>query len=1555
MALSLVTQSRLERLKQILQEDISASTFENVVAALLSEHLELGIAVAKSGFQHGGDGGPAGRQGRRFRIETKRYADTTSLSDRELLGEVDHALKRDPALEAWFLAATRQAPEQLELDLMRKSDDLGVPIVVIDWKKATFPTLAALCTAQPDVLETMVSSEAAQIARDLKRDGEESLKRLSQDLEAWNLGFVRLRELTAAKLGAIWTAPRVSAAALGQDAAGGAYPTTIKRARVHAALDQWWTGRAAEDAPAAVIGWQGAGKTWAALQWTIEHIADQPLVLIVPSSAVAGISTISKAGLKRFIGERLYDLTEARDAVHWQLRFDRLLLRPPTEGPVLTLILDGMNQEPSAPWLDILKLLQDPEFSGRIRTIAITRNLHFTDRLSRLRGLIVVPEEIEVDIYDGAEGGELDQRLAAEGLTRGDLHEDLIEIARTPRLFNLVVRLRQRLANADQVTVHRLLWEYGRDTFGIRDGAPFSETDWRGWLTEVAQHRLGGIHGYNLRALGEMVERPDLTASEVFRRLSEIVDGEFVRSSAAGQFEFTPTLVAHALGAALLEHLGSGAALDRDSAEKKLADWLDPIAGLDEKAEILRAAVSILLESDMADAEHIASALLFEWLRSQNIPEQHRTELARIAAPLCAALLDVVALSGDAAMGSARLLAVNALRAISRDDLAALDKIVEHCRSWLKVISRDVDPPRRRHEDTEKARSERLMLRVGADEDGERTVLGRRITFVERQHRDAETTIPSLLEGFPLVPALPVFEFAALALAIRHREAFWDGLKWLCLLNGEDFAATSSGLREKAVEIAATVPEPGIHPELGRRVGALLLWLSGDEDNEAEAVVMNPPLDRNFDYERDYLSDPSRSFFALEVRHAETVLANAAIPLRRRIDRAASFFPDPDFTPPAIFCAELRQAMQAFDMAALDTSLSRSAEDHAWEEIVPALARCAPDLLAALARAKLHGLATRPAEQRYVTAIRSLEHYVVADQAARVSAHTLRTSSRSEDAGEEAFAASRLLILEIDGLPPVEQFASIVEADLKDIYQDFSDVLPSLSSEEVDALVRRYRHGSEKHANDLVLLLSIAQPPLNDESWEWLAELADDHGCRHRGVVFEILHTADAGRFGRALLQQNWTWSTGQDLACNHFGSLALAAASAGLPFDQHAPAIAPWLLLRAVSLRGGSAADAETGAAILGSIVGAAELDAPDLGSDISVSQETRERHPFSISVAVRPENPDDPFAQFRDAMDTDKRLEARRRAVSTAVERIKSAREAGASLYLHNLRADDFAPVIEHVPRAVTGWIEGHDGPTADFKRRVRLAEGFYLALCEALLARDPDQGARLWRGLRAVLTTRFLGRAGVDQLIQMVFRIPAAPEALRTELLDLSNTNSDQELFDLALAAMINGADDWLNRVIADDENAGIVWRRQRAGKLRGFRAGNRLPMQDAWPVGPAESLRVSRERTTRAWMRSESFARHWWERYWNAESDEEAYAAWELLSRCIDRRAYLWMSAPTQSTGSGIERNPRRIAHAELNFDDLKAAMKKAEKKMDQQFLERKITNGIGPWGKVQRDI
>ena len=56
--MSLKTQ---EELKQELQSERRASKFEQLAAALISKLLDVPIIVAKSGFQYGGDAGPAGR------------------------------------------------------------------------------------------------------------------------------------------------------------------------------------------------------------------------------------------------------------------------------------------------------------------------------------------------------------------------------------------------------------------------------------------------------------------------------------------------------------------------------------------------------------------------------------------------------------------------------------------------------------------------------------------------------------------------------------------------------------------------------------------------------------------------------------------------------------------------------------------------------------------------------------------------------------------------------------------------------------------------------------------------------------------------------------------------------------------------------------------------------------------------------------------------------------------------------------------------------------------------------------------------------------------------------------------------------------------------------------------------------------------------------------------------------------------------------------------------------------------------------------------------------
>ncbi|UES43657.1 hypothetical protein GFK90_07645 [Roseibium aggregatum] len=1495
--------------------------------------------MAKSGFQHGGDAGPAGRQGRRFRIETKRYAEKTSLSDRELLGEIDHALIRDPALEAWFLAATRDAPEQLEQDLLGKSDQLGLPIVVIDWKPGSFPTLAALCTAAPEVVHDMAGKEAGDLARALTSNGASRLAQLRRELETWNLGFERLRDLSHRLLSEVWINRRASVATLGQDVAGGAAKTTITRVALHNDFDGWWSGRGTEDAPAVILGNEGVGKTWATVQWLIDRSELQPIVVVIPSGAAAGLIDTSLASVKRFIGDRLYEITESRDQSHWRLRLDRLLRRPKEEGPVLTLVFDGLNQEPSVRWIDLLKTLQHSAIEGRVRVIAITRNLHFTERLKHLQGLVIAPRKVKVGPYDDSPDGELDQRLALEGLTRDDLHPDLIEIARTPRLFSLVVRLRDQLMDGGQVTVHRLLWEYGRDTLGVRDRS-LSEQEWRTWLADVARNQREGIRDYNLGSIGSMVGRADLDQNDVFRRLSDIVDGRFA-AGGAGKLTLSPTIVSHALGAALLEHLrGVQAETGLGALEAALTNWLDPIAAIDERAEILRAAVSILLESDPAGQKAVLDLLVKGWLRSQNLPETHRGEIVRLGVALCEPLLDIV----EQNSGPARNLAVDALRRMPRDHEGSRNLVLTRCGAWLKVVSRDVERPGDRNNDADKARSDRLIKRIGVDVDGERVVLGERLTFVKRLDHNAQHAIPTLLDGYPLIPALPVFSAAAFAMAIRGREGYWSGLKWLCLLNEIDPKETTAALRAHSDAVRIRAPEDGVHPELAGRIGALLLWLSGDEDMEALAVVTDPGLDRRPDFRADYLADPGRSIFSLQRRHADPVMRDKTIPLSRRINKVSGFLTDPAFELPDEFVAEVCAASADFDVSVLDSHLGWSVEDRVWEEFETVLARGAPDLLATLVRRKLDGLATRKGGKQRIGLSRSTADFLLADRIPPEALATLSALPAEKENGNEIereFERSRALMIDAALRPPAERVTFLLGQDTA-LYTDLSEVLSPLESVEVDALVERYRGGGK--AADLVRILSLIDATPGDGSWDWFVEKALEPGFDASGTACRLLWTADRARFGRDLLSRDWSWGKDRGDWDNHYGSLALVEASAGLPFEHILVRIAPWLIPHAVLLRGGDPVDSELAAQFLDGVLSLDGRSAPDLGSDVIISEAVRAEDPEAFTLSIRDEEHISPIANQKEAFNDTRRSEARSRAIPTALERMREAREDGASLFMHDFVSRDLEPIVRYALSAVVRWLDGVDGPSLDFERRVLLAEGFYIALCEALLVVRPAEGARLWRALRAALRTRFIGAAGVDQLTLMLHRVPTTPDTLRREQLNLPQTHTDEGLFEVALASRLSGDTTWLEAFIREDEASAETWRRQRGRMLHGFlvtgHALNNNDALDEW----GSSLREDREQRAERWRRREVFARHWWDRYWSVDTDEEAYAAWVLLLRIVDRRAHAWMELPKGMQ----ERHPRRVAHYRLNHDDLVRAMKKAEKKLDREFLGRPIFDGVHPW-------
>ena len=896
---------------------------------------------------------------------------------------------------------------------------------------------------------------------------------------------------------------------------------------------------------------------------------------------------------------------------------------------------------------------------------------------------------------------------------------------------------------------------------------------------------------------------------------------------------------------------------------------------------------------------------------------------------------------------------MNALRAIPRSDKHALETLIKRLCFWFRIVSREVGRNPNIDAKYEMQRSERFRKRIGIDASGVLKAVGVEIELVDSGNSSLQTIASQIIEGFPLAPATPVFEIAAVASAVRgHTDEGWAGLKWLCLLNEVDSDKVTEALRNLAEIVRVREPEPGINSGLPARAAALLLWLSGQEQDEKKAVIIDSGIDRGLSYQNDYLQQPGLSLLPLERRHAEMVLNDSTLPLYLRIQRAKDLWVDPSFSPPKKFIKEFCSAISMFEVEKLNRHRSQSTEDHSFEEIEPILARCAPELLAILIRRKMQSLANCPLESRYWRAIHAIDHLVIAGEDEFAAAKALRLSGAEEDVNQELFAAFQLLMLEILNLDPQSQFENIIRANLKFIPIKIQEVLLPPKSCDVDALIACYENGSSKQREDLLILLSIHPVEFSNEAWSWIVNFTNHHDNDLRGLAFRALVQADPLRLGKKLLADEWNWSLENSDMENHFGSEALITATHDQSFDHIASILAPWQLLNAVRKRGVKPTEVRFTAKIFCQILATEKMDEPDPGFVISVDRTEAQPSPFSFSVSLPPnrEDANNPVEFLKAALNIEDRKEAYQRALEAAVARVREARKSGAIFYLSEIRPEDVEPLLKFAPEMVDEWIDGYSEISADFRCRVRLSETLFLSLCEVLLSYDPPVGVKLWRALREAVVTRYIGAAGVDELYHMVFRAPdsQSTDELRQELLEIENCNSDQILFELAIAASYNGKADWLTNIIASDISSSIAWKRKRGIILNGFTSNNKLPIPKAWPAGEINTNWVSIRCKSERFRWLEACARHWWRTFLNAKKPGEAYAAWILFLRSADRRAWIWMQSDIDAEVDTVRFLKLKRCHTKLNKAKLDQTMQKRTNKLKEHFLNRKIIEGICPW-------
>ena len=129
-----------KKLKELIQS-IKPKEFEKLVAKLLGSLLETHFDVARSGYQPIGDGINAEET---IVVQAKRYADTTPLNRKEIVGDINEADAELSNLLFYVLAASRPITTYLRDRLDNIEEETGLDIVNLELADG-LSDLGALC------------------------------------------------------------------------------------------------------------------------------------------------------------------------------------------------------------------------------------------------------------------------------------------------------------------------------------------------------------------------------------------------------------------------------------------------------------------------------------------------------------------------------------------------------------------------------------------------------------------------------------------------------------------------------------------------------------------------------------------------------------------------------------------------------------------------------------------------------------------------------------------------------------------------------------------------------------------------------------------------------------------------------------------------------------------------------------------------------------------------------------------------------------------------------------------------------------------------------------------------------------------------------------------------------------------------------------------------------------------------------------------------------------------------------------------------------------------
>ena len=413
--------------------------FEALGAAVIDELSGGMIRLMPSGDQQGVDGvSSEAASGPRRAMQAKRYRDRTALKLGELLSEMDRASEAFTELETWVLVTTRTLFAKEKEALARHAETLGWTFISLDWGVASgVPLLAAACAATPAVDALLFDSAArrelaALRAGDLWRNPAADLV---ARLSAPRAGFIPAQHAAAVALQTLYDDPIAARHRAGPSPALLTEAPPVVRTQVQTDIGDWWS---ADEPILALLGGEGVGKTWAALEGLrlLAGRPEGPLPLIIssetarhsPDALAAVVAALVELGEEAGVRVR-------EPARYWRRK---LLLWRTGGGAAILVLVDGLDEAMEVRWPKFLASLLEARWNGLFRLVVTCREDEWAGDVGLGNGELGGARAVTIPNFSV---DERDAFLTGRGVVLADVSDDVLAACLHPRTAFHLTRL----------------------------------------------------------------------------------------------------------------------------------------------------------------------------------------------------------------------------------------------------------------------------------------------------------------------------------------------------------------------------------------------------------------------------------------------------------------------------------------------------------------------------------------------------------------------------------------------------------------------------------------------------------------------------------------------------------------------------------------------------------------------------------------------------------------------------------------------------------------------------------------------------------------------------------------------------------------------------------------------------------------------------------------------------------------------------------------------------------------------------------------------------------